>query len=62
MPITFFQNCSASEEKEKTLLPSLKVLPIVFNFEILIRSERKRKTDCVKFYKLWISGGEKEKA
>jgi len=25
------------------------------------RSERKRKTDCVKFYKLWISGGPKEK-
>merc|ERR1719211_783502 len=41
------ENCDWRELGRSSKLPP----------ELPFRSERKRKTDCVKFYKLWISGG-----
>ena len=39
-------------------LPSIPAnIDHLFILFLIFRSERKRKTDCVKFYKLWISGG-----
>ena len=51
-------------ETPKGLYLLLRLLPPIpanidhlFILFLISRSERKRKTDCVKFYKLWISGG-----